>query len=72
MLVQEPEPDVFPSLSSSSPMAQVVKNPPANAGDIRDTGLISGSGRFPRGGNGSPTPIFLPGESHGQKEPGGL
>ena len=25
-------------------MALVVKNPPANAGDIRDTGLIPGSG----------------------------
>ena len=25
----------------------VVKNPPANAGDIRDTGLIPGSGRTP-------------------------
>jgi len=23
----------------------VVKNPPANAGDVRDTGSISGSGR---------------------------
>ena len=26
-------------------MALVVKNPPANAGDIRDMGSISGSGR---------------------------
>ena len=32
----------------------VVKNPPANAGDIRDTGSIPGSGRSPREGNGSP------------------
>ena len=32
----------------------VVKNLPANAGDIRDTGLIPGSGRSPRGGNGNP------------------
>ena len=31
----------------------VVKNPPANAGDIRD-GLIPGSGRSPGGGNGNP------------------
>ena len=29
----------------------LVKNPPANAGD---RGLISGSGRSPEGGNGSP------------------
>ena len=35
-------------------MALVVKNPPANAGDIRDTGSISGSGRSPGGGNGNP------------------
>ena len=32
----------------------VVKNPPANAGDTRDVGSISGSGRFPEGGNGNP------------------
>ena len=28
-------------------MALVVKNPPANAGDIRDVGPILGSGRSP-------------------------
>ena len=32
----------------------MVKNLPANAGDIRDAGLIPGSGRSPRGGHGSP------------------
>ena len=32
----------------------VVKNPPANAGDTRDTGLIPESGRSPGGGNGNP------------------
>ena len=32
----------------------MVKNPPANAGDIRDGGLIPGSGRSPGGGNGNP------------------
>ena len=31
-----------------------VKNPPASAGDTRDTGLFPGSGRSPRGGNGNP------------------
>ena len=30
------------------------KNPPANAGDIRDVGLILGSGRSPGGGYGNP------------------
>ena len=32
----------------------VVKNPPAKAGDIRDEGLIPGSGRAPGGGHGNP------------------
>ena len=32
----------------------MVKNPPANAGDERETGLIPGSGRSPGGGNGNP------------------
>ena len=35
-------------------MALVVKNPPANAGDVRDTGSIPGSGRLPAGGHGNP------------------
>ena len=34
--------------------ATVVKNPPANAGDIRDMGLIPGSGRSPGGRNAYP------------------
>ena len=44
----------------------VVKNLPATAGEIRDAGLILGSGRSP-GGLWQPTPIFLPGEPHGQR-----
>ena len=32
----------------------VVKNPPANARDARDLGLIPGLGRSPGGGNGYP------------------
>ena len=31
-----------------------VKNPPANAGDLRDTDSIPGSGRSPGGRNGNP------------------
>ena len=45
----------------------VVKNPPANAGGLRDSGSISGSGRFPWRKIWQPTPVFLPGESHGQR-----
>ena len=43
----------------------MVKNTPANAGYVRDENSIPGSGRFPGEGNG--TPVFLPGEAHGQK-----
>ena len=32
----------------------MVKNPPANAGDVRDSGLIPGSGGSPGGGHGNP------------------
>ena len=45
----------------------MVKDPPANAGDIRDSGLIPGSGRSLGGGNGKITAVFLPEESHGQR-----
>ena len=48
-------------------MVQVVKNPPANAGDVRDTGLIPGWGRFPWRRKWQPTPVFMPGKSHGQR-----
>ena len=65
----------------ASLVAQLVNNPHANAGN---PGLIPGSGRSPREGNGyplqyswaslvaqlvknPPTPVFLPGEFHGQR-----
>ena len=35
-------------------VAQVVKNPLAYAGDIRDKGSIPGLGRSPEGGHGNP------------------
>ena len=44
----------------------MVKNPPANARDKRDVGLIPGLGRSPGEGHGNP-PGFLPGESRGQR-----
>jgi len=37
----------------------------SNIRDTRDTGLIPGSGRSPGGGKWQPTPVFLPGKSHG-------
>ena len=38
----------------ASLVAQLVKNLPASAGDIRDMDLIPGSGRPPGEGNGNP------------------
>ena len=38
----------------ASQVAPVVKNPPANAGDIRNKNLIAGLGRSPAGGLGQP------------------
>ena len=37
-----------------SQVALVVKNPPANAGHVRDVGSIPGLGRSPGGGQGIP------------------
>ena len=42
---------ILPEFYRASPMAQLVKNPPSNAGDTRDSGSISGSGRSPGEGN---------------------
>ena len=47
------------------PGGSVIKNLPANAGGL---GLIPGSGRCPfPGRKWQPTPVFLPGRSHGQR-----
>ena len=39
-------------------MALVVKNPPANAGDVIDMGSIPGTGRSPGGGHGNQLQYF--------------
>ena len=49
----------------------MVKNSPANAGDIRDSGLIPESGRSPGGGHGNPLQCSCL-ENPGTGEPGGL
>ena len=52
----------------ASQVSLVVKNPPANAGGLRDAGSIPGSGRSSGEGHGNPLQgVFLPGESHGQR-----
>ena len=42
----------------------MVKNPPASAEDSRST---PGSGKIPWRRKWQPTPVFLPGKSHGQR-----
>ena len=44
---------VFKEVIRAPQVALVVNNLPANAGDIGDAGLISGSGRSPGGGHGN-------------------
>ena len=36
----------------------MVKNPPANAGDVKDSGSIPELGRSPGGGHGNPLQYF--------------
>ena len=43
----------------ASQVVLVIKNPPANAGIIRDVGLIPGLGRSPGGGHGNPLQDYL-------------
>ena len=45
----------------------VVKNPPANTGDVIYVGLTSGLGRSSGESTRKSTPVCLPGESHGQE-----
>ena len=44
----------FLTLPEGFPGGAVVKNPPANAGDVRDMGSVPGSGRSRGEGNGNP------------------
>ena len=63
--------NILPCLLWASQVALVVKNLPANAGDIKEVDLITGLGRTPGGGHGNPLSIFdwtFP----WTEEPGGL
>ena len=44
----------LPTQRKDFPGSSVVKNPPANPGDVGDVGWIPGSGRSSEGGNGNP------------------
>ena len=55
-------------LGGTSQVALVVKNPPVNAGDETEGMLVQSLGREdPLEGSWQLTSIFLPGESHGQR-----
>ena len=49
----------------------MVKNPPDNARDAGDADSIPGSGKIPWSRKWQLTPVFLPGESQGQRSVAG-
>ena len=55
----------------ASQVTLVVKKPPANAGDIRDSGSIPGLGRSPGEGNGNPLQYSCLENLYGQRSPVG-
>ena len=65
----------YPGIGASQ-VTPVVKNPPANAGDIREAGSILELGRSPGGGNGNPLQCSCLEERHlsslWTEEPDGL
>ena len=62
-------PDFYPYLTIMRTFqgAIAAKNPLANAGNINNSDLILRLRRFPWRRPWQPTPILLPGESHGQR-----
>ena len=50
----------------ASKVVLMLRNPPDNAGDVRDMSSIPESGRFPEEGDGNPLQ-FLLGECPGQR-----
>ena len=54
------------------PGGTVIKNLPDNAGDTRETGSITGPGRFPGRGNANPQSSILAWRIPWAGEPGGL
>ena len=52
--------------NGASQVGLVIENPPANVGDIKDAGSISGLGRSPEEGMATHS-VPLPGKSHGRR-----
>ena len=55
----------------ASLVALVVRNPLANAGDVRVVGSVAGLGRSPGGGHGNPLQCSCLDNLHGQRNPEG-
>ena len=65
---QEPKREYFICiLLGASQVVLVVKNPPAHAGDAVRHSFNPWVGKVPWRREWQPTPVFLPGESHGQR-----
>ena len=60
-----------PTVLISSPVVLVVKNLLASAGDVKRCSFNPWVGKTSWRKAWQPTPIFLPGESYGQRSPGG-
>ena len=56
----------------ASQVALAAKNLPTSAGDLRDMGFDPWVRKIPWSRAWKPTPVFLPGESHGQRSPVGF
>ena len=54
-------------LAGASQVAQLVKNLPVNAEDTRDVGFDPWVRKIPWKSKLQPTPVFLPGKSHGRQ-----
>ena len=66
--IQFQELDMGKALDGTSQVALVVRNLPANAGNVRGQGSVPELGRSPGRGHGNPlTLAFLSGDSHGQR-----
>ena len=59
--------DSFYGCERASQVALMVKNPPANAGNVRDAGYNLWVRKILWRRAWQPTSVFLPGESHGQR-----
>ena len=57
----------LPAVPLGFPDGSAREESACRAGDSGDTGSIPGLGRSPGGGKWQPTPVFLPGEFHGQR-----